>query len=85
MKSSIDNLVIIYHETNDKFVDYKKFSKFKDFVLEKSHRELIDQHFELNYPSENFVESYRRYAKSLIVIKGTSGRDKKTGYGVKSR
>ena len=51
----------------------------KDFVLEKSHRELIDQHFELNYPSENFVESYRRYAKSLIVIKGTSGRDKKTG------
>ena len=79
LKSSIDNLVIIYHETNDKFVDYKKFSKFKDFVLEKSHRELIDQHFELNYPSENFVESYRRYAKSLIAIKGTSGRDKKTG------
>ena len=79
LKSSIDNLVILYHETNDKFVDYKKFSKFEKFVSEKGHKELIDQHIELNYPKENFVESYRRYAKSLIVINGTSGRDKKTG------
>ena len=75
----MDNLVILYHETNDKFVDYKKFSKFEDFVSEKGHTQLIDQHIELNYPKENFVESYRRYAKSLIVINGTSGRDKKTG------
>ena len=73
------NLVILYHETNDKFVDYKKFSKFEDFVSEKGHIQLIDQHIELNYPKENFVESYRRYAKSLIVINGISGRDKKTG------
>ena len=79
LKSSMDNLVILYHETNDKFVDYKKFSKFEDFVSEKGHTQLIDQHIELNYPKENFVESYRRYAKSLIVINGTSGRDKKTG------
>ena len=75
----MDNLVILYHETKDKFVDYKKFSKFEDFVSEKGHTQLIDQHIELNYPKENFVESYRRYAKSLIVINGTSGRDKKTG------
>ena len=79
LKSSMDNLVILYHETNDKFVDYKKFSKFEDFVSKKGHTQLIDQHIELNYPKENFVESYRRYAKSLIVINGTSGRDKKTG------
>ena len=79
LKLSMDNLVILYHETNDKFVDYKKFSKFEDFVSEKGHTQLIDQHIELNYPKENFVESYRRYAKSLIVINGTSGRDKKTG------
>ena len=27
----------------------------------------------------NFIESYRRYAKSLIAIKGNDGNDKKTG------
>ena len=51
----------------------KRYNHFKKFEL------TIDQHIELNYPKENFVESYRRYAKSLIVINGTSGRDKKTG------
>lgn len=28
---------------------------------------------------ENFVESYRRYAKSLIAYNGVGGKDKKTG------
>tara|TARA_B100001059_G_scaffold73112_1_gene70439 strand:+ start:1093 stop:1974 length:882 start_codon:yes stop_codon:yes gene_type:complete len=79
LKAPLNNLLIIYHETNDKYVNYKKLSKFESFVIEKGQRELIDQHFELNYPKENFLESYRRYAKSLIIINGTSGRDKKTG------
>ena len=32
LKSSMENLVIVYHETKDKFVDYKKFSKFEDLI-----------------------------------------------------
>ena len=44
LKSSMDNLVILYHETNDKFVDYKKFSKFEDFVSKKGHKELLYFH-----------------------------------------
>ncbi len=78
-KSSHDNLLIIYHETTDKFINYKKFSKFKDFVLEKSNKDILKKHTELGYPEEKFVESYRRYAKSLIAINGTSGQDKNTG------
>ena len=75
----IDNLIIIYHETKDKFVDYKKFSKFENFVIEKGYEDLIETHKKLNYPKQNFKESYRRYAKSLLAIKGTKGQDKKTG------
>ena len=39
--TNLDNLLIIYHETKDKYVDYKKFQKFEDFVNEKGYHQLI--------------------------------------------
>jgi len=78
-KTNLENLLIIYHETTDKLVNYKKFEKFKDFVTEKGYEHLIETHINKNFPKINFVESYRRYAKSLITIKGNEGKDKKTG------
>ena len=77
--TKLDNLLIIYHETKDKYVDYKKFQKFEDFVNEKGYQQLINTHFEKGFPESNFIESYRRYAKSLITLNGSEGKDKKTG------
>ena len=77
--TNLDNLLIIYHETKDKYVDYKKFQKFEDFVNEKGYQKLINTHFEKGFPESNFIESYRRYAKSLIILNGSEGKDKKTG------
>ena len=77
--TNLDNLLIIYHETKDKYVDYKKFKKFEDFVNEKGYQHLINTHFERGFPESNFIESYRRYAKSLITLNGSEGKDKKTG------
>ena len=77
--TNLDNLLIIYHETKDKYVDYKKFQKFEDFVNEKGYQQLINTHFERGFPESNFIESYRRYAKSLITLNGSEGKDKKTG------
>ena len=77
--TNLDNLLIIYHETKDKYVDYKKFQKFEDFVNEKGYQQLINTHFEKGFPESNFIESYRRYAKSLITLNGNEGKDKKTG------
>ena len=77
--TNLDNLLIIYHETKDKYVDYKKFQKFEDFVIEKGYQQLINTHFEKGFPESNFIESYRRYAKSLITLNGSEGKDKKTG------
>ena len=79
MKSKFSDLIIVYHETKDKFVDYKKFQKFKDFVTEKGYEQLIDEHIQAGHPKEYFMESYRRYAKSLIAMNGVEGKDKKTG------
>jgi len=77
--TNLDNLLIIYHETKDKYVDYKKFQKFEDFVNEKGYQHLINTHFDKGFPKSNFIESYRRYAKSLITLNGNEGKDKKTG------
>ena len=77
--TNLDNLLIIYHETKDKYVDYKKFQKFEDFVNEKGYQQIINTHFEKGFPESNFIESYRRYAKSLITLNGSEGKDKKTG------
>ena len=63
----------------NKYVDYKKFQKFEDFVNEKGYQQLINTHFEKGFPESNFIESYRRYAKSLITLNGSEGKDKKTG------
>ena len=78
-KPDLEGLLIIYHETKDKLVNYKKFSKFKSFVTEKGYEKLIITHQERKLPLENFIESYRRYAKSLIAYNGIEGKDKKTG------
>ena len=78
-KPDLEGLLIIYHETEDQLVNYKKFSKFKSFVTEKGYEKLIVAHQERNLPLENFIESYRRYAKSLVAYNGIEGKDKKTG------
>ena len=79
-KTKLEDLLIIYHETTDKFVNYKKFQKFKDFVSEKGYEQLIQTHLDKGFPQSNFMESYRRYAKSLITTSsGSKGKDKKTG------
>ena len=79
MQSKFSDLIIVYHETKDKFVNYKKFQKFKDFVTEKGYPQLIDEHLKEGHPKDFFIESYRRYAKSLIAVDGVKGKDKKTG------
>lgn len=79
MQTKLQDLLIVYHETTDKFVNYKKFQKFKDFVIAKGREDLIEEHLKLGYPEEDFNESYRRYAKSLITVNGSKGSDKKTG------
>ena len=78
-KTNLENLLIIFHETADKLVNYKKFEKFEDFVNEKGYQNLINLHKDKGFPESNFVESYRRYAKSLITLNGNEGKDKKTG------
>tara|TARA_Y100001970_G_scaffold289988_1_gene422055 strand:- start:804 stop:1607 length:804 start_codon:yes stop_codon:yes gene_type:complete len=60
------------------YLDYKGLLKFDIFSRKKGYRNLVEEHHKNNYPI-NFVESYKRYAKSIVSIDNYEGSDVDTG------
>ncbi len=74
IKKLSKGLNVIQIESVTKYVEYKKLVKFEIFTREKGYPNLIQKHKENNYP-DNFIESYKRYAKSLISVDNFDGSD----------
>ena len=77
-----DSLVTIIHETTNSTVLYNSWSKFEDFLTEKSMLEVRDLHIKNKYPKTEFKEIYSRYAKALIGSGNSLGMDQQTGLEV---
>ena len=60
------------------YVDYEGLLKFDIFSRKKGYPSLAKEHQNNNYPL-NFVESYKRYAKSIVSIDNYEGSDVDTG------
>ena len=56
------------------YVNYDGLLKFDIFSRKKGYRNLAEEHQYNNYPL-NFVESYKRYAKSIVSIDNHQGSD----------
>lgn len=74
-----DGLVVIVHETSTSTLRYTEWEKFVKFVDHKDFAGLYDAHAARNLPQEDFVESYARFAKSLIAVGNGAGTDSFTG------
>ncbi len=74
IKKMSKGLNVIQIESVTKYVEYQKLVKFEIFAREKGYSNLAQKHKENNYP-ENFFESYKRYAKSLISLENFDGKD----------
>ena len=74
IKKMSQGLNVIQIESVTKYVEYEKLVKFEIFSREKGYPNLAQKHRENNYP-ENFFESYKRYAKSLISVENFDGKD----------
>ena len=74
IKKPFTGLNIIQIESEMNYVDYEGLLKFEVFSRKKGYRDLIKIHKDKNYP-ENFVESYKRYAKSLVSVNTFDGSD----------
>lgn len=60
-------------------VNYSEFEKFKSFVDSKGLSHIVDQHREEGLSEEKVIETYYRYAKTLIKVGSGAGRDVKVG------
>jgi len=74
IKKLFSGLNIIQIESVTKYVEYKELVKFEIFARKKGYPDLVKKHKEKNYP-DNFYESYKRYAKSLVSVDNFDGND----------
>ena len=75
-----EGLTIVVHETDDSQLTYTKWEKFTKFVDHKAFPNTLDDHVARGIAKdEKFVESYRRFAKSLIAVGHGRGSDQNTG------
>ena len=74
IKEIFTGLNVIQVESKMNYIDYKGLLKFEVFSRKKGYRNLVDIHKEKNYP-DNFIESYKRYAKSLVSVDSFDGND----------
>ena len=74
VKEAFKGLNIIQIESEMNYINYKNLLKFEVFSKNKGYINLADIHREKKYP-ENFIESYKRYAKSLVSVDSIDGND----------
>lgn len=72
-------LLILVHETTDNDLTYRDWEKFERFVAHKKLAGTIELHQANGWPRDEFVERYRRYAKSLIAVGAGNGSDRAVG------
>ena len=77
-----NGLAVLVHETTDSTLTYQDYKKFLSFVKHKSFEGLPEAHTARQLPKVGFVESYRRFAKSLIAIGDGIGKDMPVGLDI---
>lgn len=74
-----DGLVVVVHETTDSRLTYRDWTKFGAFAAEKGLDGLEAAHLARGLPREGFVETYRRFAKTLVAGGAGAGADRVVG------
>lgn len=72
-------LAIVVHETTDSALTYRDWAKFVNFVESKDLGDALTRHQDRGLPETGFIETYRRYAKSLIAVGHGDGVDQNMG------
>lgn len=75
-------LHIIRHETNPLLVRYANMAEFAEFAEEKGYPDAPDQHRARGLHQDGLVETYRRFAKTLVAIGAKDGDDRRLGMEV---
>jgi uncharacterized GH25 family protein len=76
-----EGLLILSAETTPLDVSYEKWEKFESFIKNKGLDWVLEKHKARKLPEKNFVESYRRFAKTLVKLGHGKGNDRALGLG----
>jgi len=76
-----EGLLILSAETTPLDVTYESWQKFESFIKHKGLDWVLAKHKARKLPEKNFVESYRRFAKTLIKVGNGEGNDRALGLG----
>ena len=75
-----DGLSIVLYETTPSKITYKTWEKFAAFVDHKDlGADVQERHIAAGHPTEGFVETYTRHAKTLIGAGSGAGADQRFG------
>ncbi|MEM1077920.1 MAG: DUF4198 domain-containing protein [Pseudomonadota bacterium] len=72
-------LAIVIHETADNRLTYREWKKFVAFTDHKDFAWAQEAHQTRGLPETGFVETYRRYGKSLVAVGNGNGADMAVG------
>ncbi len=78
-QESAKGLAVAVYVTKDNRLTYQTFDKFEAFVRHKDALWTVDAHAARGLPTEDFVELYSRYAKSLVAVGDGAGSDREVG------
>ncbi len=76
---SHSGLAIIIHQSKPTYITYYEFEKFRTFSIKKGFPNIPEIHVKRGLPKKEFLESYTRLAKSLILVGKNLGSDKRIG------
>lgn len=74
-----EGLNIISLETQPVKLNYENSEKFERFVRGEGIAWVLDAHKKRQLPPEDFIEAYRRHAKTLIHVGDGKGQDRQLG------
>lgn len=74
-----DGLNIVALETHLFKLNYEYWEKFENFVESEGIDWVFAQHYKRSLPSDDFIEAYRRHAKTLLHAGSGAGQDRKVG------
>ena len=77
-----NGLAVLVHETTDSTLTYREYEKFLAFVEHKDFAGQPEAHVARGLPEVGFVESYRRFAKSLVSVGNGAGQDEPVGLDI---
>ncbi len=79
MQAPQSGLAVIVHQTTDSQLRYTDWQRFAKFSRHKGFADALARHKSRGLPETDFLERYRRFAKSLIAVGHGKGRDSRVG------